>query len=301
MKLVTYDDFKPGLLVGDRVVDITPALGGLGPLDWDEAIPAIIANYQKLQPELERLSRSGGDVPLASVRLRAPNPRPAKILCAVANYLELGARPKPPIDFFFKSPEGVIGDSDTVVLPRAEASIFHHEAELAVVIGKECRKVSAAQAMDYVFGYTAFIDVSGRNLGRVQASTFFGKSFDTFAPMGPCIATADEIPDPHKLQVRLWVDGQLRQDYNTDDMGNPIPDLIEWASGYMTLNPGDMIATGTNHQGLGALQDGDRVEMEIERIGRFTVRVQDPLKRSWPKGVDEALAARMRGETQPAR
>ena len=300
MRLVMYDDFRPGLLLRDQVIDLAPALESFGKLDGDEVMLALIGNYQWIHGDIQYLATGGGGAPVSSVRLRAPNPRPGKILCAVANYLEFGRRPKPRIDYFFKSPEAVIGPGDTVVLPGAPATIFHHEAELAVVIGKECRNVSEDDAMNCVFGYTAFIDVSGRNLGR-NTGSFFGKSFDTFAPMGPCIVTTDEIPDPHKLRVRLSVNGQLRQDYNTDDMANPIPALIEHASGIMTLYPGDMIATGTNHQGLGALQDGDEVLMEIEKIGSFTLSVRDPLKRSWPRGIDEATAARARGEPQPAR
>ncbi|MBI4496965.1 MAG: fumarylacetoacetate hydrolase family protein, partial [Chloroflexi bacterium] len=168
----------------------------------------------------------------------------------------------------------------------------------AVVIGRYAKNVKAANAMDYVFGYAAFIDVSARGLGRTGMNSFIGKSFDTFAPIGPCIVTADEIPDPHKLHVQLWDDGQLRHDYNTDDMEHQIPALLEWATNVMGLNPGDFLACGTNHQGLGPMQDGERVEIEIERIGRFGVNVVDPLKRTWPKMVDVEAARRVR-EQQP--
>ena len=112
-----------------------------------------------------------------------------------------------------------------------------------------------------------------------------GKSFDTFAPLGPCIVTADEIADPNDLVVRFWNDGQLRHHYNTDDMEHPVPALIEFASRIMTLNSGDIISCGTNHEGLGALQDGEQVEIEIQGIGRMRLNVADPLKRVWERGV----------------
>ena len=294
MRLVTFDDFTPGLLQGEQVFDLTPALGGIASLAWDEVMPAIIADFDRLKGDFQSLAQSGQGRPLRSVRLRAPIPRPSKIPCAIANYNEYGLREPPQLDFFFKSPESVIGPGDTVVLPKLPATVFHHEAELAVVIGKEAFKVSADKAMDYVFGYTALIDVSARDVGRPVVGTFLGKSFDTFAPMGPCLVTADEIPDPHHLQVKLSVSGELRQDFATDDMVNRIPKLIEFTSAIFTLNPGDVIATGTNHHGLGALQDGDEVVMEIQEIGSFTVSVKDPLKRSWTRGIDQTIAERLK-------
>ncbi len=146
-----------------------------------------------------------------------------------------------------------------------------------------------------VFGYTCFIDVSGRGLGRPGQNSRMGKSYDTFGPMGPCIATADEIPEPNRLGVRLWVGEALRQDYSTSDMEYDVPEVLAYASGFMTLLPGDVIACGTNHQGLGPLQDGDTATMEIEQIGRFSVRVSDPLKRQWPRQIDREMAQRVRG------
>jgi len=138
-----------------------------------------------------------------------------------------------------------------------------------------------------VFGYTGMIDVSARGEGRRtwKAGSWLGKSFDTFAPIGPCIATADEIPEPNAVHVQFWVDGQLRHNYNTDDMEHLVPELVEFASTIMTLNSGDLIACGTNHEGLGPLQDGEVVDFEIHGIGRMRLSVRDPLKRSWEKGI----------------
>src|SRR5262249_61764577 len=141
-----------------------------------------------------------------------------------------------------------------------------------------------------VYGDTCMIDVSARGEGRFTCpspppASGLGKSFDTFAPIGPCIATADEIDNPNDLHVRFWNDGQLRHNYNTDDMEHPVPELIEFATTVMTMNSGDLIAGGTNHEGLGALQDGETVEIEIDRIGRMSLIVADPLKRKWERGV----------------
>ena len=117
---------------------------------------------------------------------------------------------------------------------------------------------------------------------------------DTFAPIGAAITTADAVPDPHALRVQLWVNDELRQDFSTADMANAIPALIEFASTVTTLEPGDVIATGTNHQGLGALQDGDQVRLHVERLGELRVAVRDEQRRSWPRDIDQATAQRAR-------
>ena len=141
-----------------------------------------------------------------------------------------------------------------------------------------------------MFGYTCFIDVTARGEGRRTwpaslPMSWLGKSFDTFAPLGPCIVTADEIANPNDLLVRFWNDGQLRHNYNTDDMEHHVPELVEFATTVMTMMSGDIIACGTNHEGLGALQDGETVEIEVQGIGRMSLKVADPLKRTWERGV----------------
>jgi 2-keto-4-pentenoate hydratase/2-oxohepta-3-ene-1,7-dioic acid hydratase in catechol pathway len=126
-----------------------------------------------------------------------------------------------------------------------------------------------------------FIDGSARGLPPAGNTFYQMKSRDTFAPMGPYIVTADEIPDPHKLQIRLWVNGELKQNFNTSDMAHKIPRCIEWVTSIHTLEPGDVLATGTNHRGLSSFQDGDRVELETEGLGRLRINVRDELKRTW--------------------
>jgi 2-keto-4-pentenoate hydratase/2-oxohepta-3-ene-1,7-dioic acid hydratase in catechol pathway len=137
--------------------------------------------------------------------------------------------------------------------------------------------------MDYVFGYTNFIDGSARNVTTLGNSFYMVKSRASFAPIGPYLVTADEIKDPQKLQVRLWNNGELKQNYNTDDMANKIPRIIEWISSIHDLEPGDLIATGTNHRGLHAFQNGDTIDMEIDGLGKLTVKVRDDLKRTWAR------------------
>jgi 2-keto-4-pentenoate hydratase/2-oxohepta-3-ene-1,7-dioic acid hydratase in catechol pathway len=290
MKLVLFDNYRPGILKDGTVIDAGPVAAGAG-IDlshWQTLLPRMIERFDQVRGPLEQLAATGTGRPLAQVRLRAPNPAPPKLLACFGNYLDsprerIGRSPQ---DMFLKNPDGIIGDGDTVVLPPHKATVFHHEAELAIVIGRRTKAASVADAPGAVFGYTCFVDVSGRGLVTVGQNSRMGKSFDTFGPMGPCIVTADEVPDPNHLQVRLWVDGELRQDYNTDTMEYLVPEVVAFASQCTTLLPGDVISCGTHHLGLGPLQDGERAEMEIERIGRFSFLVSDPSKRSWPKGID---------------
>jgi 2-keto-4-pentenoate hydratase/2-oxohepta-3-ene-1,7-dioic acid hydratase in catechol pathway len=200
------------------------------------------------------------------------------------NYMEDGTRSEPaPINAFLKSPSAVIGDGDTMVLPDVPATIFEGEGEIALVIGKRASGVKAAEAMDYVFAYFNFIDGSARGLPPSGNTFYQMKSRDTFAPLGPYLVTADEVPDPDHLQVRLWVNGDLKQNYNTSDMAHKIPRCIEWVSSIHALEPGDVLALGTNHRGLSAFQDGDLLELEVEGLGRLHVRVRDDLKRTWAR------------------
>jgi 2-keto-4-pentenoate hydratase/2-oxohepta-3-ene-1,7-dioic acid hydratase in catechol pathway len=280
---------RPGLLTDRSVVD----LGGLVPRGHTPQLTmqALIDGFDALRPELARLGETAAALPLEQVQLRAPLPRPGKILCCIANYWEHAQREPRPLNMFMKNPDAVVGPGDTIRLPAyTDPWIFMHEAELALVIKGPVKSVPAAEWRRAVFGYTCLIDVSARGEGRrtwpaSQPMSWLGKSFDTFAPIGPCIVTADEIAEPNDVVVRFWNDGQLRHNYNTDDMEHRVPELIEFASTVMTLNSGDVISCGTNHEGLGALQDGEHVEIEIQGIGRMALDVVDPLKRTWERGV----------------
>jgi 2-keto-4-pentenoate hydratase/2-oxohepta-3-ene-1,7-dioic acid hydratase in catechol pathway len=217
------------------------------------------------------------------------------------NYMEDGTRTEPaPINAFHKSPHAVIGDGDTMLLPDVPASIFEGEAEVAVVIGKHASNVAAADAMSHVFGYVNFIDGSARGLLPAGNTFYQMKSRATFAPMGPYLVTADEIRDAQNLQIRLWVNGELKQNFNTSDMAHHIARCIEWVSSIHSLEPGDVLATGTNHRGLSSFQDGDLVELETEGLGRLRVRVRDDLKRTWGRDTRLEHADKgLQGPTTP--
>ena len=296
MKLCFFNDFIPGVLKNDRVVDVSDIIRDIPHVTLQDWVSGLIGNFEQYRARLEEAADRSRGIPVNQVRLRAPLPKPVHMVCMAANYLESGALREPrPLNAFLKSPNSVIGNGDTVVLPPDKANIFHHEAEVALVIGKEATDVKAADAYDYIFGYVNFIDVSARGLH--EASFFWGKSWDTFAPMGPFLVTADEVKEPQDLPIKLWVNGELRQDYSTKDMGHDIAHTVEWCSSIATLLPGDLIACGTNHQGLSALQDGDKVEMEVSSFGKLTVSVRDDLKREWPRQIDQATADRVAGRT----
>ncbi len=291
MKLVLFEaagrpEVVPGVLTERGVVGIADAVSARP--TPQATMVGIIDEFERLRPSLERLAHDGRALPLIDVRLRPPLPRPGKILACIANYWEHGALEARALNMFLKNPDAVIGPGDTIVLPEfTEPWIFMHEAELALVIKGPAKAVTRENWRSAVFGYTGMIDVSARGEGRRtwKAGSWLGKSFDTFAPIGPCIATADEIPEPNAVHVQFWVDGQLRHNYNTDDMEHLVPELVEFATTIMTLNSGDLIACGTNHEGLGPLQDGEVVDFEIHGIGRMRLSVRDPLKRSWEKGI----------------
>jgi 2-keto-4-pentenoate hydratase/2-oxohepta-3-ene-1,7-dioic acid hydratase in catechol pathway len=279
---------RPGVWTDDGVVDISRATDELRYHSPQELMQEIIDNFDELKPEFERVVARTLPVPVDIVRLRPPLPRPGKMLCCIANYWEHDQREARNLNMYLKNPDAVIGPGDTIVLPEyTDPYMFQHEAELALVIKGPAKNVKQEDWRRAVFGYTGMIDVSARASGRGtwRQGSWMGKSFDTFAPLGPAITTADEIVDPNKLWVKFWNDGELRHDYVTDDMEHHVPELIEFATTIMTLNSGDTIACGTNHEGLGALQDGERCDFELEKIGRMTVYVRDPLKRTWERGV----------------
>lgn len=227
-------------------------------------------------------------IPRVEVDLLAPIPRPARnIFCVGKNYRRhaeefarsgfdtssADAVPEYPM-VFTKVPESVIGDHETILYPEGTSQAVDYEAELAVVIGRAGRGIRREQAMSYVFGYTIINDVTARDWQQRHGQWFLGKSFDTFCPMGPMLVTADEL-DPSALDIRCWVNDELRQQANTRDLIFDIPSLIATISAGITLQPGDIIATGTP-EGVGAgfdpprfLRRGNEVAIEIQGIGRL--------------------------------
>jgi 2-keto-4-pentenoate hydratase/2-oxohepta-3-ene-1,7-dioic acid hydratase in catechol pathway len=310
MKLLFFDDFKLGVLKGEAVVDVSEAVRDIPHTEPHNLINGLIERFTDYKGRLQEAADRGRGVPVSQVRVRPPLPKPYNIVCMAVNYMEDGTRSEPaPINAFHKSPHSVIGSGDTMVLPDVPATIFEGEAELALVIGKRASHVRAAEAMEYIFGYLNFIDGSARGLPPGGNTFYQMKSRDTFAPMGPYLVTADEVPNPLTLQVRLWVNGILKQNYNTSDMAHKISRVIEWVSSIHPLEPGDVIATGTNHRGLSAFQDEDLIEIETEGLGRLRFQVRDDLKRSWAretrlerqeKGMD-GTTPQLTGKYAPAR
>ncbi len=290
MKLVHFDDYRLGVVVGHRVTDVSAVVegaarnGGSGGSEnpikrAQERLETLIAHWRELQSDLQAQAGDGGGTPLDRVRIRPSVPRPGQLVCAAVNYLEAG-RPEPaPFNAFLKATTSIIAPGATVNLPDTPATVFHFEPELALVISRPAAFVKKEDAMSYVFGYTPFMDVSARGL---PGGFFLGKSWHTFAPLGPFLVTADEVPDPNKLQIQLTVNGEMRHDFSSDQMARHVPLLIEEITKVIALEPGDVLATGTHHEGLAPIKDGDQVRLTIERVGPpLEVSVSDPLKRSW--------------------
>ena len=292
MKLVLFNEYRLGVLRDGRVVDAMEAVAGLQLRRPQDLVEEVINRWDELKPKIEASIQGKEGVALESVNLRPPVPRPSKIICAAVNYLEYGQREAAVLDAFLKSPSAVVGTGETCVLPPAPATVFHHEPELALVIGKRATNVSQEDAYSHIFGYCNFLDMSARGVpGAIGISFFLDKCFDTFAPMGPALVTADEIPDSQNIQIRLWNNDEPRHDFPTSDMAHPIRELISEFSKITTLEPGDVIATGVNHQEIGAVQDGDVIRMEIAEFGPpLVVRISDPSKRTWPRGIDKTFA-----------
>ncbi len=298
MRLLFFDDFKLGVLNGDNVMDVTSVVQDIPHSGPGDLISGLIANFDQYKGRLQEAAAMGSGVPLSSVRVRPPLPAPKNIACMAVNYMENGTLPQaPPINAFLKSPSTIIGDGETMILPDVPATIFEGEAELAVIIGKHALDVSQAEAKDYIFGYTNFIDGSARGLLPAGNTFFQMKSRQTYAPIGPIIVTADEVPDPQNLRVQLWNNGVLMQDYNTNDMAHNILRSIEWVSSVQSLEPGDVLAMGTNHRGLNPFMDGDKIEIEIEGLGRLHFGIRDDLKRTWAR--ETRLERREKGMEGP--
>ena len=283
MKIGFYNDYRPCIVREDGVIDVGAEVAPTDGFSPQAVLEKIITNFALLAPQFKKAA-TGKIIPFSQAKLRSPVPRPGKVLCGERNYQEgVALDPPGPLKSFFKSPDAVIGPGETIVLPRFRPTLFNHEAELGIVIGKTAKEISAADALQYVFGYTSAVDVSARRPeeGEAELPGSYGKSFDTFLPVGPSITTADEIQNPNQLRVRYWVNQELRQDYNTSDMEHGIAFFIATLSHVMTLKPGDLLLAGTNHARLGPLQDGDVGEIDIEGVGRSTHVIQDPLKRRW--------------------
>jgi 2-keto-4-pentenoate hydratase/2-oxohepta-3-ene-1,7-dioic acid hydratase in catechol pathway len=259
------------------------------------AVPTLAAIVGDFAAIRSKIVPTGAGLPLSAVKVEAPIPRPARnVMCVGKNYHEhakeftrsgfdssassaADAIPTAPI-VFTKAPECVVADGADIRYPEGVSDSVDYEAELGLVIGRGGRGIAKADAYSHVFGYTIINDVTARDLQGKHKQWFLGKSLDTFCPMGPWLVTADAV-DPETLGVRCWVNDELRQDANTRDLIFDIPTLIETISAGITLQPGDVIATGTP-VGVGVgftppkfLQRGDRVTIEIDGLGRLSNKV----------------------------
>lgn len=270
MKLATFatdGKLALGVVEGDQII----------PLAIDTSMIDLIARWSELEKDVRRMAGAGAKrIPLASVRLKAPIARPGKILAIGMNYAdhvaEMGRQMPTEQVWFCKQPTAASGPYDPIVLPRVSNSV-DWEVELVAVIGKKGRYISKADAPKHVFGFCTGNDVSVRDWQNATPQWMLGKSFDTHAPFGPWITTADEVGDPHALGVRCFVNGQKRQDSNTKNLVFNVWAQIAHVSKVMTLEPGDLIYTGTpGGVGMGMkppvyLKAGDKVRTEIDGLG----------------------------------
>jgi len=273
VRLVSYNENLPGLLIDGRVVALSPLLDDFAELDWDRRMPALIGSFERLRPAIDKLAAGAGGILLPEARLDSPIPRPRKLLCELGDYNESIPEPKGATDFYLKSPDSVTGPGAAIAIPRVGAEPFRARGAIATVIGRPARNVAAGDAWGYVFGFVPFIDIGTEAFGRPNIGTFFGNSFDGFGPMGPCVVTADEIADPLSLRIRFSVNGQTIQDYGVSELHFTIPEQLEAASAIMTLRPGDVVVSGKFLHGGPALKAGDALAVEIAGLGELRVGV----------------------------
>ena len=280
MKLATFDTggaARVAIVSGESLIDLSQAAPGL-PRD----MTGLIAAWPAAERTVRQIENSAPHFKLADVHLQAPVPKPQKILAIGLNYADHIAEsglPKPERQVWFsKLPNAVNGPYDPIQIPKASAAI-DYEAELVAIVGRRCRHVAKQDAASAIFGYAAGNDVSVRDWQFHTPQWILGKSFDTHAPFGPWIVTADEIGDPHALGIRCFVNGEMRQSSNTGNLVFNVYDQIALLTQAMTLEPGDAIFTGTpGGVGFAAkppsfLKEGDVVRVEIDRIGALEGRM----------------------------
>src|SRR5438105_8736930 len=282
MRLCRFDDNRLGLVAEDAIRDVSAVLARLPPVSYPfPRHDAMIAHLAELRPQIESAARSAKPLPVEKVKLLSPVANPGKIIAAPVNYkkhLEEALADKGihhgnlvqeihKAGMFLKAPSSLVGAGEGVKLVHTDRR-NDHEVELAVVIGKRAKNVKAARAMDCIAGYCIGLDMTIR--GPEERS--LRKSPDSYCVLGPWLVTADEVPDPGQLTLRITVNGETRQDAHTSDLILSVAELIEWGSSFYTLYPGDVLLTGLP-QAVGPVRPGDVMLASIERIGAMRVEV----------------------------
>jgi 2-keto-4-pentenoate hydratase/2-oxohepta-3-ene-1,7-dioic acid hydratase in catechol pathway len=281
LKILRFNDDRIGVIKNENmVVDVSDTVSARKAKGPQRVMEEIIEGWRKYRRRFEKVLAEQSGVPLSSVELRSPLARPGKFLAAFSNYIDRPERTADnfPNEYFYKSPD-LVGPGESVDLRDIPACVVYQpEAEFAFVIGKKAENVPENKALDYVFGYLPMFDISTR--GLVRRTQFVGKGQGSHGCCGPWIITKDEISDPHNVVVKSWTNGEPRQNYNTGAMAHKIPNQIAWLTRFLTLSPGDVVATGTFHEGLMPVNVGDTVEIEFENMGRakFNIKGNSPRK-----------------------
>ncbi|WP_425418544.1 fumarylacetoacetate hydrolase family protein [Oricola indica] len=273
MKIARFDGGRIGIVTEAGITDVTD-LAGVESGEWPPVGPLrMIAEFDRLRGPLEAAVASRPAKSLDEVRLETPVPWPNKLIAYPVNYhdhaREMTSTGLANIQgFFLKANSSIIGPADAIETPNIDGREFHHECEIGLVIGKECRGIPVEEAMDHVFGFACLMDITVRG----KEERVMRKSYDTFTPIGPWIVTRDEIADPSDIEMRLWVNDELRQHANSRDLIVDMPNMVAIAASAMTLYPGDIIATGTP-AGVGPINPGDTVTIDVAGVGRMSLPV----------------------------
>lgn len=276
MKIARFNGGKIGIVTGDRIVDVT-SVCGVDPGEWPPVgMNRVIADFATLRPKIEAALASAPSEALSAVKLETPNPWPNKLLAMPSNFHDhaaematngfgqSGGKLADEQGFFMKANSSMIGPAEPIVIPDRPGRTFHHECEMATIIGTGGKDIPVERALDHVFGYACLVDMTMRGDGeRVMR-----KSFDSFTPVGPWITTADEVGAPDDILLQLWVNGELRQKAVANQMIVGIREQVASISRVATLYPGDIIASGTM-AGVASLFPGDVLEIDVARVGRM--------------------------------
>jgi len=280
MKLASFDDRRIGVVEGDTIVDVT-AVAGVDSAAWPPTgMVELIANIERLKPAILAHLDTAPRIPLEAVRLRTPIEWPNKVIAYPSNFhahieemksrngavSTFGAAGQ---GFFLKPSSSLSGPGDPIVLPAVPGREIHHECELAIVIGRGGRDISREDALDHIFGYSCLVDV----VIRGKEERVMRKAFDSFCPVGPWITTVDEAPAHDAIEMQLSINGELRQHAAMTQLIVDIPEMIAMASSVTTLEPGDIIASGTP-AGVGPIADGDRLHIAIPGVGEMNLDVR---------------------------